>query len=199
MPTSRSPSDETDEPPSQQMVRSLPMDIVMPLNSANIAANEERAREREVREWLDRSKSRQVPGSSSRSRRRSGSRKVKARPLVCSVSHSVATPPSQATSQVEESRQSHMVPQPQVLAQPPKMAKKHSYKVSYDADASADEDGSSNDEPRRGRSRRGKVLAREIPSHSRKDSDEGDLARQVGITEIVRGSVSEGRRRKRSE
>jgi hypothetical protein len=130
----------------QDMVRSLPLDIVIPHHEDGVAAQTDRLREKQLREQLAR-----MEGSVSRSR--SGA--------VRSRSRSRGRAPRSRSRSDERSRE----------------GRRHIRKTSYDADAS-DEDGTDVDaDDRRGRSRRGKVLARDVPQ--RRGSEAGAMPSTV--------------------
>ncbi|OCF59705.1 hypothetical protein L486_02377 [Kwoniella mangroviensis CBS 10435] len=139
--------DEVEESPAQQMVRSLPMDIVMPFGGENTHVDRARQRE-EVREWLGTPTSSRSP-SRSQVRERDASRN-KARYRSGSGCHSRSASHSNSRS-------------------------RHGRKVSYDADASAEEEGGDShgiNTERRGRSRREKGLRGTVAEdRSRRGSD----------------------------
>jgi hypothetical protein len=174
--------DESPETAQQTMVRSLPMDIVLPSASGfqAIQANEERVREREAREYLERSQSRHR--STSRSRRVVQNSNCSSwipndkphyygpydnslegdfddgYPLYSNASYlsrqpQAAAPASQGASQASQVSQGR---RPERPASSRKRQPIHTHKVSYDADHSDD-----GDDEDRGRSRRGKVLPRD--------------------------------------
>ncbi|WWC85768.1 uncharacterized protein L201_000634 [Kwoniella dendrophila CBS 6074] len=137
LPAQRSVSPKEAESPAQQMVRSLPMDIVIPIGGENTLVDRARQRE-EVKEWLgtplsSRSASRSMIRDDSRSKGRLPSR---------SGCHSRSASHSRHHAHA-----------------------RHGRKISYDADASAEEEESEtfgmSDIGRRGRSRREKGLRRE--------------------------------------
>ena len=122
--TSRVASPEVTETSPVQMVRSLPMDIALPLNAGAKQANQERMIEREANRWLGRSGSRRRTRSRrSRSRSRERSRSI-----------------SRPGSRLRKS--------PSLDMSDDEPEKERRY-TSYDADESGAED-----EARRGRSRR---------------------------------------------
>ncbi|KAK8845446.1 hypothetical protein IAR55_006159 [Kwoniella newhampshirensis] len=159
-----------------QMVRSLPMNIILPVGAEN--ANEERLRQKEVQQWLERNVSRsrsrvQNGRDTSRSRLRSRSRsRVDSRSGSYDKTHSHS---------------------------------RHGRMVSYDADASGEDDvvPGAGDE-RRGRSRREKVLRAESHERTEKlassddDDDEDDDDDVKGLVETVRRGRGRGRRRERT-
>ncbi|WWC58064.1 uncharacterized protein I303_100599 [Kwoniella dejecticola CBS 10117] len=145
VPAARLPTPAPDESPAQQMVRSLPMDIVIPVGGEN--TNVDRARQREeAREWLgtphsSRSPSRSQARPQSRSRGRHRSR---------SGCH------SRSASHTRDHDR----------------GRGHARKVSYDADESAEEDEDVVHIERRGRSRREKGLRmEESQDRGRRGSD----------------------------
>ena len=185
VPTSRVASPDHSEMPPLQIVRSLPMDIALPLKPGAMAAVEERLREREAREWFNRSHSRRRPRSGSRSatghgqghghghghgsRARSRSRSVSRH---CSHSHSRARSPlpqmpsrEKSIARISEHERSRSRPEHLLddIGMEMDMSdgdrprgRTEGRRVSYDADESGMEDA-----PRRGRSRKGKALGAE--------------------------------------
>ncbi|WWD22392.1 hypothetical protein CI109_106883 [Kwoniella shandongensis] len=157
MPTSARPVTPDDETsPALQMVRSLPMDIVLPLGGET--ANLERLRQKEVQKWLETNESRSRSGrprgrDTSRSRMESRSRS-----RVNSRSGSY------------EKGQSHS---------------RHGRMISYDADASGEDDVVVGAGPeRRGRSRREKVLRQESDERTERlassEEEEEELVEVAG-------------------
>jgi len=146
VPTARAEEEVVVDTSVQDMVRSLPLDIVIPHHEDGVAAQTDRLREKQLREQLAR-----MEGSVSRSR--SGA--------VRSRSRSRGRAPRSRSRSDERSRE----------------GRRHIRKTSYDADAS-DEDGTDVDaDDRRGRSRRGKVLARDVPQ--RRGSEAGAMPSTV--------------------
>ncbi|OCF39323.1 hypothetical protein I317_06905, partial [Kwoniella heveanensis CBS 569] len=130
-------TEEVPESPAQQMVRSLPMDIILPIGGEN--PNLERLRRNEMREWLETP----VTANTSQSRSHSRSRhRSHARRRSRSGCHSRSASHSHSHSH-----------------------SRHSRKVSYDADASEEEESAR--DGRRGRSRREKVLRKSSDERKR--------------------------------
>lgn len=167
--------DETPETAQQTMVRSLPMDIVLPSASGfqAIQANEERVREREAREYLERSQSRHR--STSRSRRVVQNSNCSSwipndkphyyGPYDNSLEgdfddgyplYSNASYLSRQPHVIAPASQASQGKRPERPASSRKRQPSHTHKISYDADHSDD-----GDDEDRGRSRRGKVLPRD--------------------------------------
>ena len=172
VPTSRVASPDHTEMPAVQLVRSLPMDIALPLKPAAMAAVEERMREREAREWLNRSHSRRRPrsgeGQGSRARSRSAPRsRCRSRSRSRSVSRSrqrsrspSALPSRDKSAPRIEDHSKSEDPLDDIdmdMSDDDRpRGRSRGRRVSYDADESAAEDA-----PRRGRSRKGKALGGE--------------------------------------
>ena len=174
MPASRMDSPNHDAP--KEIVRSLPMDIVIPASNAALANQDERMREREVNEWLDRSQSRSRGRSSRRSRSgRDGRSRPRSRERSRSRTRSRVdiyprlhpmSPSNKLefdTMRANKSQEIYpVVPafspssdEAELIEAPARGRKGRGSRTAYDADAdvSGEEDG-----PRRGRSRRGKML-----------------------------------------
>lgn len=165
LPAPRVEEDMEIDTSAQDMVRSLPLDIAIPHHEDMVAAQADRLRDKQLREQLarmevsvSRSRSRAAARSRSRERER-GRRDSRGR-----------APRSRSRSRSDEQ---------------PREGRRHIRKTSYDADGS-DEDGPEPDvDDRRGRSRRGKVLARDTPE--RRDSGTG--AKPAAVRRLSEGGM----------
>ncbi|WVW81744.1 hypothetical protein I302_103740 [Kwoniella bestiolae CBS 10118] len=160
--------DEVEESPAQQMVRSLPMDIVMPVGGENTHVDRARQRE-EVREWLGTpTSSRSASRSQVRDRDRTQSRNK---------------PRYRSRSACNSRSASHS---------------RHGRKISYDADASAEEEGGEShgiNMERRGRSRREKGLRGSSPGPAEEKSRRGSDVRMEDVEEERERGRGRGRDR----
>lgn len=145
------------------------MNIVLPNVSVGGEGNEDRVREREVRQRarLRRSRSRSRPISPSQSRSNSVCRKASTTIFPLPFESFQATKEAVKDKKGSGKPISRSGPLGSMTSSVGKRI--YDAKISYDADASEEED-----EPARGRSRRGKVLAKDVkPEYGRRLSEGG--------------------------